>query len=136
MVRVGSEPLVSEPEMQGLGSTVTERWSRNSQEDSCITVRHPFAPRCDPSHPRPDSDVTRSRESPGNWKTADLARIGDGADVWELSTFWDGPDGTAMATLERLAGDQILTAHSPVADLHRTVDTRLSVLTPRPPTRP
>ena len=80
--------------------------------------------------------MARSRESPKDWKTADLARIGNGADVWELSTFWDGPDGTAMATLERLAGGQILTAHSPVADLHPTVDTRLSVLTPRPPTRP
>ena len=78
--------------------------------------------------------MARSPKPPKNWKTADLARIGNGADVWELSTFWDGPDGTAMATLERRAGDRIVTAHSPVADLRPTVDTRISVLAPRPPT--
>lgn len=53
------------------------------------------------------------------WNTADLARIGDAPEVWELSTFWDLPDGTTMATLERLTGGRIVTTDSPVADLQR-----------------
>ena len=52
-----------------------------------------------------------------SWNTADRARIGDAPEVWELTTFWDGPDGTAMATLERLTGGRIETTFSLVADL-------------------
>ena len=51
------------------------------------------------------------------WNTADLARIGTAPEVWELTTFWDLPDGTTMATLERLTGGRIVTTDSPVADL-------------------
>ena len=54
-----------------------------------------------------------------DWSTGDLARVGDAPEVWELTTFWDGPDGATMATIERLAGGRIVTADSPVADLHR-----------------
>ena len=54
-----------------------------------------------------------------DWNTADLAHIGNAPEVWELTTFWDGPDGTTMATLERLTGGGIVTAYSPVADLQR-----------------
>lgn len=54
-----------------------------------------------------------------DWSTGDLARVGDAPEVWELSTFWDGPNGAAMATLERPAGGRIVTTDSPVADLHR-----------------
>ena len=35
------------------------------------------------------------------WNTADLARIGNAPEVWELTTFWNGPGGATMATLER-----------------------------------
>lgn len=52
-----------------------------------------------------------------DWKTADLAHIGDAAEVWELTTFWERPDGTTMATLERFSGGRIVTTHAPVAVL-------------------
>jgi hypothetical protein len=54
-----------------------------------------------------------------DWKTADLVRIGDSPEVWELSTFWNGADGTAMATLERQVGGTIMVSYSPVANLRR-----------------
>ena len=56
-----------------------------------------------------------------DWKTADLAHIGDAAEVWELTTFWDGPDGTTMATLERFSGGRIVTTSAPVAVLEPVI---------------
>ena len=53
------------------------------------------------------------------WNTADLARIGDAPEVWELTTFWELPDGTTMASLERLKGGEIVTADAPIAALQR-----------------
>ena len=53
------------------------------------------------------------------WNTADLARIGDAPEVWELTTFWELPDGTTMASLERLTGGEIVTADAPIAALQR-----------------
>jgi hypothetical protein len=53
------------------------------------------------------------------WNTADLAHIGNAPEVWELSTFWDLPDGTTMATLERLSGGRMVTTDTPVANLQR-----------------
>lgn len=52
-----------------------------------------------------------------DWNTADLAHIGDAPEVWELTTFWDGPEGITMATLERYSGGRIVTTHAPIAVL-------------------
>lgn len=52
-----------------------------------------------------------------DWNTADLARIGDAPEVWELATFWEGPDGITMATLERYSGGRIVTTDAPIAVL-------------------
>ena len=57
--------------------------------------------------------------TPQTWNTADLARIGNAPEVWELTTFWELPDGTTMASLERLTGGEIVTADSPIANLQR-----------------
>ena len=52
-----------------------------------------------------------------NWNTADLAHIGDEPEVWELTSFWDRPDGMTMATLERYSGGRIVTTDAPIAVL-------------------
>jgi hypothetical protein len=53
------------------------------------------------------------------WRTGDLAQLGRETEVWEVTTFWNGSDGTPMATLERLVGDRIVVTHAPIRDLRR-----------------
>lgn len=57
-----------------------------------------------------------------HWRTSDLAHIANASEVWELTTFWSAPDGTVMATLERVSAGVVSVAHAPVFELRR-VDT-------------
>ena len=63
------------------------------------------------------TSASQKNRRPKASRTGDLVRIGNEAEVWEVFTLWDSPDGTPMATLERFTGGKLTIRFSHAADV-------------------